>query len=82
MEKDLNPYEFTLEIDGQPSAIRVEHPKADDYIVYINGERSGHIHPVRSGDNMHWTSEDQMDQALLNRIGQQIEAIDEAGRDQ
>lgn len=72
MEKDLNPYEFTLEIDGHPQAIRIEQPKADDYIVYINGERLGHIHPIVSTTGMEWKSEDKMDQALVNEIGQHI----------
>lgn len=76
MEKDLNPYEFTLEIDGEPHAIRIEHPKAEDYIVYINGERSGHIYPVVSNTSIQWKSEDKIDQTLVNEIGQHIETMD------
>lgn len=76
MEKDLNPYEFTLEIDGEPHAIRIEHPKAEDYIVYINGERSGHIYPVVSNTSIEWKSEDKINHTLVNEIGQHIEAID------
>lgn len=78
MEKDLNPYEFTLEINGEPQAIRIEQPKADDYIVYINGERSGHIYPLVSADSIAWKSEDGIDQALLDEIGQQIEILEKA----
>lgn len=77
MEKDLNPYEFTLEIDGdEPQAIRVEHPKPDDYVIYINGERSGHIYPVVSNNTMEWRSEDKMDQVLVDEIGRHIEALE------
>lgn len=76
MEKDLNPYEFTLDIDGEPHAIRIEHPKAQDFIVYINGERSGHIYPVVSNTDLKWESEDDMDQDLVNEIGQHIEAME------
>jgi hypothetical protein len=79
MEKDLNPYEFTLEISGEPQAIRVEQPQADDYIVYINGERSGHIYPQKSATGIVWKSEDGMDQALLDEIGQQIEIMEKGG---
>lgn len=76
MEKDLNPYEFTLEIEGEPQAIRVEVPKAGDYIVYINGERSGHIYPQATTGTLVWIAEDEMDQALVNQIGQQIEIME------
>ena len=76
MEKDLNPYEFTLEIDGHPQAIRVEQPKAGDYIVYINGERTAHIYPVVSNSSLEWRSEDKIDQALINEIGQHIETLE------
>ncbi|WP_316811646.1 hypothetical protein [Pedobacter heparinus] len=76
MEKDLNPYEFTLEIDGGPQAVRVEQPKPGDYVIYINGERSGHIYPVVSTSTMEWRSEDKMDQALVDEIGQHIEALE------
>ncbi|MFA4868838.1 MAG: hypothetical protein WC623_11595 [Pedobacter sp.] len=77
MEKDLNPFEFTLEINGEPQAIRIEHPKTKDYIVYINGERSGHIYPVASGNRIDWKSEDGMDQTLLDEIGKHIEIMED-----
>jgi hypothetical protein len=74
-EKDLNPYEFTLEINGEPQAVRVELPKPGDYIVYINGERTGHIYPVR-GQVCTWKSADHIDQSLINAIGKNIEALE------
>jgi len=74
-EKDLNPYEFTLEIDGEPQAIRVELPKPGDYIVYINGERKGHIYPIR-GTVSEWKSGDDIDQSLINEIGKNIEVLE------
>jgi len=73
-EKDLNPYEFTLEIKGEPHAIRIELPKPGDYIVYINGERTGHIYPVALHDGVEWRSKDQIDQHLIDEIGKNIEA--------
>lgn len=76
-EKDLNPYEFTLEIDGEPQAIRVELPKPGDYIVYINGERTGHIYPVR-GQVCTWKSNDDIEQNLVDEIGKSIEAIEKS----
>jgi len=76
MEKDLNPHEFTIEIAGEPQAIRAEQPKPGDYIVYINGERSGHIYPVVSNSGLEWKSEDDMDQALINNIGKHIETLE------
>lgn len=79
MEKDLNPYEFTLEINGEPQAIRIEQPKADDYIVYINGERSGHIHPQATASGIAWKAEDGMNQALVDEIGQHIETMEKGG---
>lgn len=75
-EKDLNPYEFTLEIDGEPQAIRVESPKPGDYIVYINGERTGHIYPIVSQSSSTWKSADDIDQAIINKIGEKIEALE------
>lgn len=75
-EKDLNPYEFTLEIDGEPHAVRVEVPKPGDYIVYINGERKGHIHPIK-GTASEWKTMDDMEQPLVDEIGKNIEVLEE-----
>lgn len=75
-EKDLNPYEFTLEIHGEPQAIRVELPKPGDYIIYINGERTGHIYPIRSKSTVEWKSNDDIDQALINELGKSIEELE------
>ena len=77
-EKDLNPYEFTLEINGEPHAIRVEVPKDGDYVIYINGERSGHISRTDSSTKKIWESKDDIDQALVDQIGEQVEIL-EAG---
>jgi len=77
-EKDLNPYEFTLEIDGEPMAVRVEVPKEGDYVVYINGERTGHLSFKNENASKVWFSKDEIDQALVNRLGEQIEVL-EAG---
>lgn len=76
MEKDLNPYEFTIEIDGLAQAIRAEQPKPGDFIIYINGERTGHIYPVVSPPITEWKSQDKMDQALVSEIGQHIETLE------
>jgi len=75
-EKDLNPYEFTLEMGGEPVAVRVEVPKPGDYIVYINGERTGHIYPVVGSTNMLWKTNDNIDESLVNKIGAQIETLE------
>lgn len=76
-EKDLNPYEFTLEIDGEPQAVRVELPKPGDYIIYINGARTGHIYPIRSNSIVDWKSNDDIDQQLIDEIGKNIEVLEE-----
>ncbi|RZK76677.1 MAG: hypothetical protein EOO92_14245 [Pedobacter sp.] len=75
-EKDLNPYEFTLEIDGEPHAIRVEVPKEGDYVVYINGERSGHIFLETGNTKLHWRSKDDIDPNIVKQIGKQIEVLE------
>ena len=75
-EKDLNPYEFTLEIGGEPNAIRVEVPKDGDYVVYINGERTGHISCTKSDAKRSWTTNDDIAQTLVNQIGEQIEILE------
>jgi hypothetical protein len=75
-QKDLNPYEFTLEIDGEAKAIRVEVPKPGDYVVYINGERSGHIYPETGDTALHWRSKDKISQRLVNEIGAQVELLE------
>lgn len=75
-EKDLNPYEFTIEINGAPHAIRVELPKPGDYIVYINGERTGHIYPIRSGAASEWKSKDNISQRLISEIGKNIDELE------
>ncbi|MHA4895962.1 hypothetical protein ACXZ1K_14515 [Pedobacter sp. PWIIR3] len=75
-EKDLNPYEFTVEIDGEPNAIRVEVPKTGDYIIYINGERSGHIYSETTGAERHWKTKDDLSQQLVNELGAQIEILE------
>jgi hypothetical protein len=77
-EKDLNPYEFTLEIDGEPHAIRVEVPKDGDYVIYINGERTGHISSTEVGSKRNWTTKDDIAQNLVNEIGQQVEVLEAA----
>jgi hypothetical protein len=77
-EKDLNPYEFTLEIDGEPHAIRVEVPKEGDYVVYINGERTGHISSTESSGNRSWVTKDESSQSLVDQIGAQIETLEAA----
>ena len=76
-EKDLNPYEFTLEIEGEPTAIRVEVPKPGDYIVYINGERTGHIYPVVGNTTLLWKTNDDISESLVNNIGAQIELLEQ-----
>lgn len=73
--KDLNPYEFTLEIDGEAKAIRVEVPKPEDYVVYINGERIGHIYPEVGNTALQWRSKDKISQRLVNEIGAQVEVL-------
>jgi hypothetical protein len=75
-QKDLNPHEFTLEIDGEAKAIRVEVPKPGDYIVYINGERTGHIYPEAGDTSLQWRSKDKISQRLVNEIGAQIEVLE------
>jgi hypothetical protein len=77
-EKDLNPYEFTLEIDGEPHAIRVEVPKEGDYVVYINGERTGHISSTNSAEKRSWTTKDEISQGLVDKVGAQIETLEAA----
>ena len=77
-EKDLNPYEFTLEIDGEPHAVRVEVPKDKDYIVYLNGERTGHITSSNSSGKKAWTSNDDIAQSLIDQVGAQIEVLEAA----
>ncbi|RYE56683.1 MAG: hypothetical protein EOP48_07450 [Sphingobacteriales bacterium] len=77
-EKDLNPYEFTLEIDGEPHAVRVEVPKDGDYIIYINGERTGHITSTNSSGKRSWTSKDDIAQSLIDQVGAQIEVLEAA----
>jgi hypothetical protein len=74
--KNLNPYEFTLEINGEPNAIRVELPKPGDYIVYINGERTGHIYPETSNTILVWQTKDNIQQELVDEIGKHIEALE------
>jgi len=77
-EKDLNPYEFTLEIDGEPHAVRVEVPKENDYIIYLNGERTGHITSNNSSSKKTWTSSDEIAQNLIDQVGAQIEVLEAA----
>lgn len=77
-EKDLNPYEFTLEIDGEPHAVRVEVPKDNDYIVYLNGERTGHITSTNASGKKTWTSNDEIAQSLIDQVGAQIEVLEAA----
>lgn len=76
MQKDLNPYEFTLEINGDPAAIRVEIPKEGDYIVYINGERTGHIYCIKGGSKVQWKTTDHIGQDLVDEIGTHIEVLE------
>lgn len=78
-QKDLNPYEFTLQIEGEEKAIRVEMPKAGDYIVYINGERTGHIYLETGDTTLQWRSKDKISQRLVNDIGAKIELKEKAG---
>lgn len=76
MEKDLNPYEFTLEISGEPSAIRIEIPKEGDYIVYINGERTGHIYCIKGSSSVQWKTTDHISQELVDEIGAHIVTLE------
>ncbi|MES2826960.1 MAG: hypothetical protein V4687_02350 [Bacteroidota bacterium] len=76
-EKDLNPYEFTIEIAGEPNAVRVELPKPGDYIIYINGERTGHIYRETATGKV-WDTKDEIDPKLVKALGAQIELIEEA----
>lgn len=76
MQKDLNPYEFTLEIKGDPSAIRVEIPKEGDYIVYVNGERTGHIYCIKGNNSVQWKTTDHISQELVDEIGKHIEILE------
>lgn len=76
MQKDLNPYEFTLEINGDPAAIRVEIPKEGDYIVYINGERTGHIYCIKGKGKVQWKTTDHIGQDLVDEIGNHIEVLE------
>lgn len=75
--KDLNPYEFTLEIDGEAKAIRVELPKPGDYIVYVNGERTGHIFPETGDTALVWRTKDKISQKLVDAVGREIEIQEE-----
>lgn len=75
-EKDLNPYEFTVEIDGEPNAVRVELPKAGDYIVYINGERTGHMFREENSTGG-WATKDDISNDLLDKLGAQIDKMEE-----
>lgn len=75
-EKDLNPYEFTLEINGEPQAIRVEVPKPGDYIVYINGERKGHIYSETGDTTLEWKTKDPISQKLVSEIGLHVESLE------
>lgn len=77
-EKDLNPYEFTLEIAGEPAAVRVEVPKPGDYIVYINGERMGHIYPVVGSTVLIWKTNDEIEETLVSEIGAHIENLEKS----
>ena len=74
--KDLNPHEFTLEIAGEPTAVRVEVPKPGDYIVYLNGERTGHIYPIVGNTSIVWKTNDDIEESLVNEIGAQIEILE------
>ena len=75
-EKDLNPYEFTLEINGEPAAVRVEVPKQGDYVVYINGERKGHIYPVVGNTTLIWKTNDEIEEHIVNEIGAHVEILE------
>lgn len=75
-EKDLNPHEFTIEIGGEPHAVRVEVIKAGDYVVYINGERTGHIYPIVGSKTLKWQTKDQINQPIVDEIGKQIEILE------
>ncbi|MEJ7559695.1 MAG: hypothetical protein WKF66_15405 [Pedobacter sp.] len=77
-EKDLNPYEFTLDINAEPHAVRVEVPKEGDYVVYINGERTGHITSTETAGKRYWITKDDIEQRLVDQIGEQVELL-EAG---
>ncbi|TKC09544.1 hypothetical protein [Pedobacter frigoris] len=74
--KDLNPHEFTIEINGEPQAIRVEVTKPGDYVIYINGERTGHIYPIIGSTTLKWKSKDHISQELVDVIGKQIETLE------
>lgn len=75
-EKDLNPHEFTIDINGEPHAIRVEVTKPGDYVIYINGERTGHIYPIIGNTTLKWQTKDNISQELVDEIGAQIEALE------
>ena len=75
-QKDLNPHEFTLELGGEPTAVRVEVPKPGDYIVYLNGERTGHIYPIVGNTSIVWKTNDDIEESLVNEIGAQIEILE------
>ncbi|MGY4385816.1 hypothetical protein ACVWYN_002864 [Pedobacter sp. UYP24] len=75
-EKDLNPYEFTIEIDGEPNAVRIEVPKTGDYIVYINGERLGHIYSEAEDAERKWKTKDDISQQLVDKLGAHIEILE------
>lgn len=75
-EKDLNPYEFTIEIDGEPNAVRVEVPRPGDYIIYINGERLGHIYRESADTAKIWRTKDNLSQKLVDNLGAQIEILE------
>ncbi|WP_316788535.1 hypothetical protein [Pedobacter frigoris] len=74
--KDLNPHEFTIEISGEPQAVRVEITKPGDYVIYINGERTGHIYPIIGSTTLKWRSKDHISQELVDEIGKQIETLE------
>jgi hypothetical protein len=45
-------------------------------IVYINGERTGHIYPVVGSTTLVWKTNDDIDENLVNDIGAQIEILE------
>lgn len=74
--KDLNPHEFTIEINSEPHAIRVEVTTPGDYVIYINGERTGHIYPIIGSTTLKWKTKDHISQELVDKIGKQIEIME------
>lgn len=75
-QKDLNPYEFTLNIDGETQAVRVEVTKPGDYVIYLNGERTGHIYPETGDTTLKWRTKDHISQQLVDEIGAHIEVME------